>query len=108
MPVYDCGAPDCGECQKAFGPDRTEAIRDYHAKLAMVPCRICHSPKYVGIVPQDRSQTICSECCATAEHADGETGHCWEYERSERGDVCAKCGIREHDDDGGISDRERI
>jgi hypothetical protein len=25
-PSYDCGDEDCEECQKAFGPDRAEAI----------------------------------------------------------------------------------
>lgn len=93
MPVYDCGAPDCEECQRAFGPDRTEAIRDYHAKLAMVPCRVCHSPKNVYVIPKDRSQTICFECCPKVEHADGETGHVFEYERSERDHVCVHCGV---------------
>lgn len=29
MPVYDCGAPDCEECQRAFGPDRSKAIESY-------------------------------------------------------------------------------
>ncbi len=26
MPLYDCGESDCDECQRAFGPDRSEAI----------------------------------------------------------------------------------
>lgn len=26
MPLYDCGDPDCGECQRAFGPDRSAAF----------------------------------------------------------------------------------
>ena len=30
MPLYDCGAPDCEECQRAFGPDRSKAIANYH------------------------------------------------------------------------------
>lgn len=34
MPVYDCGAPDCGECQRAFGPDRSVAITEYQDRLA--------------------------------------------------------------------------
>lgn len=33
MPVYDCGDPDCDECERAFGPDRSEAIRRYEARL---------------------------------------------------------------------------
>ncbi len=32
MPVYDCGAPGCTECQRAFGPDRSAAIANYHAR----------------------------------------------------------------------------
>lgn len=26
MPLYDCGDPDCSECQREFGPDRSKAI----------------------------------------------------------------------------------
>jgi len=26
MPLYDCGDPDCDECQRTFGPDRSKAI----------------------------------------------------------------------------------
>ena len=26
MPLYDCGDPECGECERAFGPDRSSAI----------------------------------------------------------------------------------
>ena len=33
MPIYDCGAPECEECQRAFGPDRSRAIAEYEAKL---------------------------------------------------------------------------
>ncbi len=33
MPVQDCGAPDCLECQRAFGPDRRIAI-SHHALRA--------------------------------------------------------------------------
>lgn len=33
MPVYDCGVPDCTECQKAFGPDRSQAIAGYETRL---------------------------------------------------------------------------
>jgi hypothetical protein len=40
MPVYDCGVPDCSECQRAFGPDRTAAIADYQAKLSK-PVQMC-------------------------------------------------------------------
>lgn len=32
MPIYDCGSPDCEECQKVFGPDRSKAVATYHAR----------------------------------------------------------------------------
>ncbi len=32
MPLYDCGSPDCEECQQAFGPDRSKAIAAYEAR----------------------------------------------------------------------------
>jgi hypothetical protein len=32
MPVYDCGDPDCDECKREFGPDRSRAIAKYHAR----------------------------------------------------------------------------
>lgn len=34
MPIYDCGAPDCEECQREFGPDRSVAISEYESRLA--------------------------------------------------------------------------
>lgn len=34
MPIYDCGDPDCWECQRAFGPDRTKAITRFKAREA--------------------------------------------------------------------------
>jgi len=32
MPVYDCGDPECTECQKAFGPNRSKAIANFKAR----------------------------------------------------------------------------
>lgn len=32
MPIYDCGDPDCSECEEAFGPDRAKAIAEYREK----------------------------------------------------------------------------
>lgn len=32
MPVYDCGAADCEECQREFGPDRSKAIAEHEAR----------------------------------------------------------------------------
>ena len=33
MPIYDCGSPECDECQRAFGPDRTAAIAIYQRRV---------------------------------------------------------------------------
>ena len=123
MPIYDCGAPDCDECQRAFGPDRSKAIelyrrRDkYYADIERArkahtapPCRVCGGND-VGCYPADNLfMAICPNCCEKANHPDGETGHEFKYDRSERDTVCQKCGISEHYDptDGYISDRERI
>ena len=122
MPLYDCGAQGCEECQRAFGPDRSKAIANYERRekyFALIevarsnhtcpPCRVCLSSEHVGVFdPLNLFLAICPECCGTANHPDGETGHVWEYDRSERGNVCQKCGVPEHSDDGHISDRERI
>jgi len=32
MPIYDCGVPDCEECQRAFGPNRERAIENYRRR----------------------------------------------------------------------------
>lgn len=34
MPLYDCGERECQECQKAFGPSREKAIRNFEAREA--------------------------------------------------------------------------
>lgn len=34
MPAYDCGAFDCEECHRAFGPDRAKAIENYRRREA--------------------------------------------------------------------------
>ena len=34
MPLYDCGAPECEECQLTFGPDRSKAVANYKAREA--------------------------------------------------------------------------
>ena len=39
MPVYDCGVPDCAECQREFGPDRSKAIAAYQARLSAPVCK---------------------------------------------------------------------
>lgn len=126
MPAYDCGARDCEECQRAFGSfgsDRSAAIASYerrekHFSLieaarknhSAPPCRVCLSTEKVAVYDdQNPFLTICPECCgAGAQHSDGETGHCFEYDRHERMGVCTKCCQPEHGDTGYISDRERI
>lgn len=32
MPLYDCGDSECQECQAAFGPNRSKAIRNFQAR----------------------------------------------------------------------------
>lgn len=50
MPAYDCGDPECAECQRAFGPDRAKAIANYkfreaqYAALACEPASILSDP----------------------------------------------------------------
>lgn len=43
MPVYDCGAPDCFECERAFGPDRSKAIANYEARQKAYAA-LAHAP----------------------------------------------------------------
>jgi len=57
------------------------------------PCRVCGKPDAVICYPDDHSQTICPDCCPKAEHADGETGHQFDYDRAERQHECRYCGI---------------
>jgi hypothetical protein len=32
MPHYDCGRPECTECQRSFGPDRSKAIKRFRVR----------------------------------------------------------------------------
>jgi len=34
MPLYDCGDKECQECQRAFGPNRDKAVRNFEAREA--------------------------------------------------------------------------
>lgn len=45
MPAYDCGDPDCKECDRAFGPDRTRAIAMFEARSASYAALSEKSPK---------------------------------------------------------------
>lgn len=58
------------------------------------PCRVCGRAEDVACFWPDRPEVaICPACCgAGAEHEDGETGHVWKYDRSERDMVCEHCG----------------
>jgi hypothetical protein len=51
MPLYDCGSPECDECQKAFGPDRSEAIRKYKQREKTMNhlWRLKNDPTYSGM-----------------------------------------------------------
>jgi len=60
------------------------------------PCRVCGKTEPVMCFPieeADRAKTICPDCCATAEHDDGETGHVFNYDASARERICEKCGL---------------
>ena len=71
---------------------------------AVPPCRGCGSAKQVASYPPGAPKmAICPDCCETAEHPDGETGHQFTYARYE-GHTCDYCGINRNDtayDDGG-------
>ncbi len=45
MPLYDCGAPDCEECQREFGPDRAKAIAAFERRMEF----------FAGVVPSQPS-----------------------------------------------------
>lgn len=54
------------------------------------PCRVCG--KSVATWPNDHPErAICMDCCGTADHHDGETGHQYEYDRDERNHLCRYC-----------------
>lgn len=58
------------------------------------PCSICASADNIICYPDDHALTICPDCCARAEHPDGETGHQYSYEPGERDHFCDRCGDR--------------
>ena len=89
-----------GEISRSYdgpaGPEWDKAREAMDACVAGAkspPCRVCGKADPVIVYPDDHAQTICPDCCGTAEHADGETGHVWEYDRWERDWVCVHCGI---------------
>lgn len=97
--------PKCRLCGEPMPPG--EEMFTYHGYSGGCPkdsrvetspkCRVCNSDKGVLVYPEDSTQAICPDCCDKAEHADGETGHVWEYDRHERGSVCIHCGICRRD-----------
>lgn len=58
------------------------------------PCRVCGRTDEVICYPDDHRWTVCPECCDSAEHQDGETGHGWDHDHWERDRVCRYCGIQ--------------
>ena len=57
------------------------------------PCRVCGKTEWVASYREEApKKAICIECCATAKHDDGETGHVFTYDPSERDRVCDHCG----------------
>lgn len=69
-----------------------KAIEGFKREM-IPPCRICGKNENVAVYrEEDPSQTVCTECCDKAEHADGETGHMFPYERGS-GFECKYCGI---------------
>ena len=63
---------------------------------ASPPCRVCKSAENVIVWSDEHPErTICWECCATAEHHDGETGHNFTYDRRQFGGEwsCDYCGV---------------
>lgn len=58
------------------------------------PCRCCGDREHVGVYwARMPWRTICPECCPTAHHYDGETGHGFDYELAEQDHVCRYCGV---------------
>lgn len=50
MPVYDCGNPECDECEKAFGPHRDEAIAEFNRrKIAYGEVPTWHIPPNASV-----------------------------------------------------------
>lgn len=61
------------------------------AEPATPSCRVCGKSEWVGCYDEAHPErTVCAECCPTAEHHDGETGHQFDYERGE-GWLCRYC-----------------
>ena len=50
MPLYDCGSPDCEECQQAFGPNRAKAIARFKAREAA--CAVPYASTADGLAPR--------------------------------------------------------
>jgi hypothetical protein len=57
------------------------------------PCRVCQKTDPVLVYPDQHGMTICPECCAKAEHPDGEKGHQFKYDPADRTHWCDYCGI---------------
>ena len=44
MPLWDCGHPDCDECIRAFGPDRSDATRRFERRRACMEALATANP----------------------------------------------------------------
>lgn len=72
-------------------------MSEVNARLVLV-CRVCRKVDAPIVYREEQPDlAICPDCCDGAEHADGETGHVWEYDEWERGSVCTHCGICRRD-----------
>lgn len=65
MALYDCGNPDCVECQRQFGPDRSKAIAEFRAReagynAALPPCDAPEpvSPRLAAEMIRDTERAI--------------------------------------------------
>lgn len=83
MPMYDCGVPDCTECQREFGPDRSAAIANYEAR--------CKSYYAHDLSPEDNAKID----AAWKRHIAVPPGPCEHdpvLDAKSGIHVCAKCG----------------
>lgn len=57
------------------------------------PCRVCGKTEQVAIYREDAPErTVCMDCCAAAQHHDGEDGHQFSHHHG-TGWACDYCGV---------------
>jgi hypothetical protein len=71
-----------------------DQLSEPHRELSAPPCRVCGKAEWVACYePEHPERAICVECCGEGpEHHDGETGHGFDYDPTERDRVCRYCG----------------